>query len=557
MDNMNRRTFVATAAAACAAAPTVATTALADETHIQQAADSSWLGTEPETPTEFVEELECDVVVCGLGIAGTAAMRAAAEQGASVIAFDKSDATRCSNEICAFGSEKYASNYPEIAAMWEGAIPFLVNEVSKGCLYRNNSDIMRHYLEINGGIIDWYYSAAENCEYGSSENPKLSEGCELGVYETCYPVPEHYNPFTENMPCMPGTYRMGGSGKSKGFLQVNQQVALDLGAKMFTYTPAVKLLVEDGRVCGVVAQNADGGYIKATAAKGVVLATGDYLNNEAMMSHFLPDVLNGGYVCNGTENYYTMLDSQGNSCNTGDGLRMACWAGAKMQDFPAVMSHFSKSANSSVFGTLPYLMLDESGRRFMNEDVQGQQFAERIRQLPNRRAIYIYDDNFEEQQPWMPYGHGKLPHITHEGVEDRIEQGLMYKADTLEELLANFEIDVDAALESIAHYNDLCAAGVDEDFGKVATRMFPIEKAPFYANYMTRGDDLVTVSGIESDIYAHALSESRKVVPGLYVAGNCMGGRWASIYPETFMGYSVGTALVYGHEAGVNCAQGI
>lgn len=554
---VTRRVFLSTTVAGLGGAALAGIgVANADEAEQQTepATPPSWLGTEPQTPSEFAQELECDVVVCGLGIAGTAAMRAAAEAGARVIGFDKSDATRCSNEICAFGSPTYAANYPDIAALWKDSIPFLLNAVSNGCLCRNNTEILRHYLEHNGEVIDWYFSVAgDACEYASSENPALSSEAELGVYETCYPLPEHYNPFEENAPCMPGTYRMGGTQGSKGFLTLNQQAACDLGAQIFTYTPVIKLTKdENGRVNGVIAQDADKNYIKVSATHGVIVSCGDFLNDQAMMEALLPDVLNGGYVCNGPENYYTTFDADGMSCNTGDGHRMAIWAGAAMQAFPATMSHFSKSANSSVFGTMPYLMLDANGKRFMNEDVQGQQFCERIRQLPGRRAIMIFDDAFEDQMPWMPYGHGKLPHTTHKDVEDRIEMGLMVKADTLEELLENFDIDVDAALESIERYNELAKNGLDEDFGKVASRMFAIETPPYYANYMTRGDDLVSVSGIVSDTKAHACDANGKPVPGLYVAGNCQGGRWATIYPEIFMGYSVGMAMFYGHEAGIN-----
>lgn len=512
-----------------------------------------WLGEEPATPETFAAEYEADIVVCGLGVAGVAALRTAAEAGLRVVGFDKADASRSSNEVCAFGSTLYASRYPDVAAGWEGMRPFILNAVSEGCLYRNDTRILSRYLDINGETVDWYFSALNESEYsfGTSENGnKVDREAALTLSEPVYPVPEHYDPRTENVPCIPGSFRMGGEQKGPGFLAANLAKAVEAGAEYYTYTPAIKLLTDDaGRVTGVVAQDADGNFVKATAAKGVILATGDFMNNEAMLREFLPTILEQGYECFGPENYYTLADAEGKPCNVGDGHRMAAWVGGKVQDFGASMSHFSKAANSSVFGTLPFLMLDANGRRFMNEDVQGQQFAERIRQLPRRQAIMVFDDAFEEQLPWMPYGHGKLPNTKRKDVEARVEEGTLWKADTLEELFAQMDIDAEAAVASVARYNELCEKGVDEDFGKTATRLFALKQPPFYANYMTRGDDLVTMTGIVSDEKCHAYNTEGNVIPGLYLAGNVQGNRFATIYPEIFMGYSIGMALAFGREA--------
>lgn len=532
-------------------------TAVPQEAELAETGD--WLGSEPATPESFAAEYDADVVVCGLGIAGVAAMRAAAEAGAKVIGFDKADATRSSNEICAFGSQMYASRYPDIAAQWEDARPIVLNAVSEGCLYRNDTRILRRYLDINGEAVDWYFGVLDESEYsfGTAENGNvIDKEAPLALAETLYPLPEHYDYRTENMPCIPGTFYMQGEKKGAGFLAANLEKAVAAGAEYYTFTPAIKLLTdEDGRVTGVVCRNADGAYVKATASKAVILATGDFMNDEAMLREFLPAVLEQGYECFGSENYYTMVDGEGRSCNTGDGHRMAAWVGAKMQDFGATMSHFSKSANSSPFGTLPYLMLDLRGERFMNEDVQGQQFAERIRQLPNRQAVFVFDDAFEDQMSWMPYGHGKRPDTKREAIEQRVEEGSVFKADTLEELFSHFDIDVDTALASVERYNQLCRAGEDTDFGKTSTRMFALENPPYYANYMTRGDDLVTMCGIVSDEKCRAYNADGESIDGLLLAGNVQGSRFATIYPEIFMGYSVGMAMAFGREAGLNAAQ--
>ena len=559
---ITRKAFVtsALAAGACAASGLVQT-ASADEA-TAPAEPAGWLGTEPAKPQSYDVELACDVVVVGLGLAGVSATRAACEAGASVVAFEKgTDFGLGSKDCCAYGSKLFLERFPEIEPFWAHGAELLANEISKGCMYRNNARILKKWIEINGANVDWYMSAVpeEQLSIGTSANGNTFDRmADCTLYAAGWPIPSEYDPSAENLPCLPGSFKMAGS-LNKGFLAANLDRAFDAAGdalQVFRTTRALRLLKEDGRVCGVVAQDADGKMYKATAARGVVLATGDFMNDESMLAALLPQVLASGYHPNGDNNWYMTKDQDGNSCNTGDGHRMALWAGAKMQDYPCSMSHLVANA-CSCFGTVPFLMLDRDGRRFMNEDVQGQQYAESVRQLPERRAFQIFDAAWPEEMPFMPYGHGKSPSATQEDLDARIEAGTTVAADTLEELFAAIDIDAEAALVSVARYNELCDAGADTDFGKTPSRLFALRTPPFYAAQVGRGDDLVTMSGIECDELCRALDADRAVVPGRFVAGNVQGGRFANIYPETALGVSVSMALSFGREAGTNAAASL
>lgn len=562
--SITRKAFIGTGALAAAALATVSTAAMANEAGETAASQvPAWLGTEPEDPTEFVQELECDVVVCGLGLAGVSATRAAAEAGASVVVFEKSEEFGLGSKgCCAIGSKLFAERFPSIVEKyWDGGVELLANEISKGCIYRNNARILRKWLEINGENVDWYVSAPaeDQLSIGTEENGNAVDKdapCTLAC--DGWPVPESYDPYAENMPCLPGSFTMRGS-MNKGFLSANLDRAYEAAGdklQVFRTTPAIKLIKDGDRVCGVIAQDTEGNYYKAVASQGVVLATGDFMNNEAMLAGLLPQVLASGYHPNGDNNWYMTRDINVDPCNTGDGHRMALWAGAKMQDYACSMSHLT-SGGSSCFGTLPFLALDRNGERFMNEDVQGQQWAESVRQLPGRVAYQVFDASWPEQMPSMPYGHGKNPNATQEDLDKRVEAGTTVKANTLEELFAAIDIDAEGALASVERYNELCENGADADFGKTAARLFPIATPPFYAATVSRGDDLVTMSGIEADEFCRALDAEHAVVPGLYVAGNVQGNRFSNIYPETALGVSVAMALAFGREAGTSAAKGI
>lgn len=131
-------------------------------------------------------------------------------------------------------------------------------------------------------------------------------------------------------------------------------------------------------------------------------------------------------------------------------------------------------------------------------------------------------------------------------------------ADTIEELFEKIgDINKEAARASIKRYNDLVHAGKDEDFGKVASRLFLVENDPFYASTMEVVSMLVCIGGLESDEDCHVCDTDRVVIPGLYAAGNIQGNHYAVQYPIALKGASHSMALYYGYVAGKNAVAGV
>ncbi len=241
---------------------------------------------------------------------------------------------------------------------------------------------------------------------------------------------------------------------------------------------------------------------------------------------------------------------------------MGIWAGARMQLDGCDMSH-AIGGGTYVMGTLPALLLNKNGKRYMNEDVQGQQIAERIWEQKDCVAFQIFDAGFFDHMDDMPYGHGKHPEAKLETLIAEAEAGKLAMADTIEELLDQLDIDKDAALASIEHYNELCHGGLDEDFGKTERRMIPVETPPFFCDrYAGDGSSrgighLVTMSGLESDEDCHVYNKDMDIIPGLYACGNVQGNRFSIIYPEVLQGHSIAMAMTFGYIAGTNAAMGV
>ena len=144
---------------------------------------------------------------------------------------------------------------------------------------------------------------------------------------------------------------------------------------------------------------------------------------------------------------------------------------------------------------------------------------------------------------------------TMEEWDAKVDNETVFKADTLEglfEAIKAYDSDFDAeqAAKSVEHYNELCNAGHDEDFGKQEKYLFPVVDGPFYAQRMGIGLMLTTMGGLCSDENAHVLTPDYQVIPGLYACGNIQGDRFAVKYPFKLAGASHAIAVYYGNVAG-------
>jgi hypothetical protein len=133
----------------------------------------------------------------------------------------------------------------------------------------------------------------------------------------------------------------------------------------------------------------------------------------------------------------------------------------------------------------------------------------------------------------------------------------VYGANTIEELAGYLGYTGDFVktfVESIKRYNELCRAGVDNDYGKDAKAMIPVDEPPFYGcKGRGRGamrPSMVTLSGIITDDKLRAINKEGQIIKGLFLAGNTVGGRYGPGYSTPFAGNSIGMALTHGWLAG-------
>ncbi len=341
------------------------------------------------------------------------------------------------------------------------------------------------------------------------------------------------------------------------------------GNRIIRKTKAEYLEKDDtGRVVSCVASCEDGKYRRFKGTKAVILATGDIGSNPDMVRTFCPR----GLVPkrNGYAPQVPNPDKPGTSMglNTGDGHRMAYWAGGQFETPSWALSMHLLAYSIYVFF---FLFVNRDGKRFMNEDTWVQAKAIRCSMQPRGDFAYTVFDSkwFKELGERIDITGGQFtePLVVDygykwsedNGIDKQIERyvklGTCFKADTLEELAEKMEVPVEQFKATVARYNELYKMGDDVDFGKRSELLTSIDKPPYYA--LKWGPALLTVfGGMLTDTNMRVLDDDNKPIPGLYATGNVAGGLYGVDYPLLWNGNSHSKCLTWSRQAVEHIAKG-
>ncbi len=517
--------------------------------------------------SEFAGEVIADIIVVGAGAAGVPAAITAAEEGNSVVILQKEE-TPVSQGNC--GSALIIDQSDP-----EGLLRY-VHHTNSLNNWRSDPALLKAYVMNSGEAVNWFYDRARL--NGTSAKEPNDKG--LFMYlDTSQDFTGQWSDarycsfdYGESKVHMYAPW-MGPKPNNVGTIMtyVLEEAVEEFGGRLKVYykTPGVQVVKENGKVTGVVGKLADGSYVKFTANKAVILATGDYMNNASMVNRWSPDV--DGF----DKKQYG---------KTGDGHLMAVTAGAVMEKLGHTkMLH---DFDSGLMYEEPFLYVNMKGQRFCNEFV-GFVYMNDIMvhqdfykggtniQDPERGSkgwyCQVYDSTYMDHdsvsglvppavmEKYMPEISDEEYEASHDGAKRTgVFPALIdtYRADTLDELADKLGIeDKEAFLASVKRYNDLCKSGVDEDFGKDAKWMNPIETAPFYGIRKH-----IRVSALCSGVYTNengqALDAEKKPIEGLYCVGN-LGGQFygGADYPFHATGLSLGRCYTFGRLAGKHAAS--
>ena len=509
------------------------------------------------------EVLDFDIVVVGAGAAGVPAACISAELGAKVALLQK-ESTVVSQGNCGSAIIKSRST--------EAGIAKWIHHTNSLCDWRADTKQLRAYADHSEEAMMWLYNRAgmtKETEYGdgskvdsNTESAKLlNDGDKLCAFRSTS------GDFTGLWKDRGNTYDYGEDhcyfwapwigpkplnvGNALRNIVTNVQKSHS-NLETFFSTPAVQILKDGERVTGVIGKNADGKYIRFNASRAVILATGDYTNNKAMVQHWCPDI--------------DEFDKKQFN-KTGDGHIMALSAGGKMEDqgHTKMMHDF----DSALMFEEPFLYLNMKGERFTNEYTGFVYMGNLLKYQPAYKGnmldkdheegskgwyVTIYDDDYMNW-PKDSFVDGPVPpQVMKKFIPGAVPdpQGVfknlidLHCCDTLEELAKELDIPYDTMKASIDRYNELCDKKCDSDFGKPAKFLHKIEKAPFWG---ARKHIRVSaeVSGVLTNENGQAVKADGSVIPGLYCVGN-LGGCFygGSDYPFHQTGLSLGRCYTFG-----------
>ena len=480
--------------------------------------------------SEIAETVKTQVLVIGGGISGLAASARCAVKGLKVITLDKNEKLRAlAGQIAAVNSRVMAEkgiviDKKQLAADWLKMSGSRVQE-----------DLLWLFLNRSAEGFHWMLDIAGDC-------------LDVGVYEA------YKGPMFSEYPGTHHIFQKRGSTKYKNFgggmlaCEILQTEFLEKGGTLLRGTTALYLEKNDaGRVTGCIARCPDGLCRRYEGSRAVVLATGDCSEDPEMMEAFCPI---------GTR-APSKFPRPG---NTGDGQKMAYWAGAAL-DNPEWAPTIHALGGCGFQGF--FLHVNRLGRRFMNEDTWMQAKSVRVLMQPGGDfAFSVLDskyldemaDRFSElggqgMMPLSVVGDGFNRERMVQTMQRYIDQGNAFVADTLEELAAKMDVPAENLLQTVKRYNEIVASGDDVDFGKRTRLLTSIEKAPFYA--LKWGPQLLDVFGgaqVNTDL--QVLGPDARVIPGFYATGNTAGGMYAVDYPLLLNGNSYGRALAYAMQLG-------
>ncbi|NTW28939.1 MAG: FAD-binding protein [Coriobacteriia bacterium] len=469
---------------------------------------------------------EFDVVVVGAGASGVPAALSALEAGAKVAVLQKE------SKVISQGN---SGTGIDLAKSDPAGVEALVARCIKDNDHRASRKLLEVWAKNSGEAVKWVI--AKSLEGGATviDQANLQQGAILKVngysmnYVTSFFGPKPYT---------------AGDG-----MQALAKTAAKAGVEFFYSTKGVQLVLDgSGAVTGVIGQASDGTYTKFSAKKGVILACGDYENNEEMSNYFLPDI----------KNYERKQLNK-----TGDGHIMGYWAGAVIENIGHTKMLHDFDAGPSTMCDMPFLAVDQNGERFVNETAEMSILNNYLKQKENAGWYsQIFDSTYMTQAATWP---GRL--VDPEGMkvympEEKVErkgvfEGFIgtYKADTLEALATKLKIDPTKFAASVKRYNDLVAGGKDLDFGKQAEYLKPIKTPPFYGIHRHLRVSAIC-SGLVVDEHSQCLNADGKPIKGLFSVGNQGGGFYGGVdYPLTVFGLSLGRCYTFGYVTGKYVAK--
>jgi 3-oxo-5alpha-steroid 4-dehydrogenase len=467
---------------------------------------------------------EADVVIAGYGVAGAAAAVEAARAGADVLVLERTGSWG--------GAAAMAGGFIYLG----GGTP-----LQKACGFDDSVDNMAAFLNVAMGpgahenrIADYCAGSVEHfnwlvdcgvpfkAEFFSEPGwePMGDEGLMYSGGENAYPFNTIATPAPRGHVPQMSNKKQGEASAGYMLMKPLVETATAAGARPLYDLRAQRLVVEsDGRVAGIVARQY-GADVTIRARRAVVLATGSFAYNDAMVAQYAPRI--AGRPAASIEQH------------DGQAIRMAQALGADLAHMDATEVAIFIDPQQLVRG----ILVNGRGQRYVAEDTYPGRVGQLTLYHQDNTAFLIIDGDAQEEAMASLSPQMMLRPPT-------------WVCETVAELEREIGLPTGSLQATVAAFNDGAARGDDPLLHKKQQWLRPIG-SPVGAIDLRESTGGFTLGGLQTTLDAEVLHVSGEPIPGLYAAGRSTAGLAAWGYAS---GISLGDGSFYGRRAGRAAAK--
>lgn len=483
------------------------------------------------------DENTWDVIVVGAGTAGMPTAIFAAQRGAKVVLVEQD--SKVGGTLWYSGGQMAATGtrLHKERGIDDSPQEFL-DDMRRICHDTFNEPMFRIHAENSGDTIDWLLDLNYNVD---PECPGV-----LMVHEPYFTKRSFWSP-----------------DEGRGLINCIEPALMaevkNGGIDLRLNTECTGLVQDgDGAVTGIHVQTKDG-ETQTLLGDNVVITSGGYASNPEMFQKYSP----------GTPHY-----SSTNPKSQGKGLTLLDTANAKIEGGENVLPSYAcvlDDPNDPLCATYiggesnalsDYVWLDTApqsrqpwevhvnikGERFLREDIPSVDDRElALEQQPDWRMFIVFDEGVRQN----------APKITAFWTDEEFKAALgthpsFLKADTVDGLAAQMNVDAATLSATLDRYNGFVADQHDPDFGRECLPK-QIKKPPFYAIQCV-GMSVMSPAGVVTDEQFNVIDTDGNAIPNLYAAGEVLG--FGRLGGHAFIpGGSVTPALTFGRLLGQRILQ--
>ena len=454
-------------------------------------------------------QLEADIVIVGGGAAGLSAGLTAVQSGASVILLEKTGVVGGASAMAGAGTMATGSAWQKEDG-YEDSPEQLVADMLANGHNKNHLPTVELFANTIGTAFDWLVAEdGAAVPYQRSGDPTRS---------------------------------YSGVGRGAGVCKSLADSFVAAGGALMLNTRATELIAEDGVVTGVKAEGNGKAY--TISASAVILASGGYGAN----ADLVPDE-------------YKAFVYAGHAGAEGDAIAMVAGLDADLINMdlintqpnsmilPSGLGQYCNPGVGRAYG-LSGFMVNQDGVRFFHENANAWDLMQAMK-LNDAQYLIMDQATFDGFNAGMTASAiYSMENVDEWLKDDYAGQPVMKTAATLEELAAKLGIPADALVATAASFNEVAAQGGTDAFGRTLT-VPQSEEGPYYALQL-HIRYYASLGGLHVDDSMRVLNTAQEPIPGLYAAGEVVGGLEGDVY----MGATLfGWAIASGHNAGaVACA---